>query len=144
MINKILLAVLFTISISFSESKAGDSKAPPSQNAPIQIDKTKTPEIGGIKEVIEIRTDDASEPVLLFLYDSSDSSMINDAPVFTSILKNRFTIAQWDQRDAGKTLILDFCPVRPFVALMKKDTLEVISFVREELKQEKIYMLSSS
>ncbi|MFZ6819427.1 alpha/beta fold hydrolase [Undibacterium sp. Ji22W] len=144
MINKILLTVLFTISIPFSVSKAQDSKASQSQNASIQIDKTLTPEIGGIKQVVEIKTDDASKPVLLFLSGGPGSSMINGAPAFTSVLKSRFTIVQWDQRDAGKTLKLNPSPVQPSVALMEKDTLEVIQFIRKELKQEKIYLLGSS
>ena len=65
--------------------------------------------------------------------------MINGAPAFTSLLKSRFTIVQWDQRDAGRTLKLNPSLVQPSVALMEKDTLEVINFVRKELKQEKIY-----
>jgi pimeloyl-ACP methyl ester carboxylesterase len=144
MINKLLLAVLFTIAIPFSEFKAQDAKEPPSQNTPVQIDKTLTPDIGGIKQVVEIKTDDASKPVLLFLSGGPGSSMINGAPAFTSLLKSRFTIVQWDQRDAGKTLKLNPSPVQPSVAMMEKDTLEVIQFIRKELKQEKIYLLGSS
>ncbi len=144
MINKILLAALFTIAIPFSESKAQDSKEPQSQTTPVKIDKTLTPDIGGIKQVVEIKTDDASKPVLLFLSGGPGSSMINGAPAFTSLLKSRFTIVQWDQRDAGKTLKLNPSPVQPSVALMEKDTLEVIQFIRKELKQEKIYLLGSS
>src|SRR4051812_39105516 len=70
-----------------------------------------TPDIGGIKQVIQIRTDDATKPVLLFLSGGPGSSMMNGADGFTNILKSRFTIVQWDQRDAGKTLTLNPSPV---------------------------------
>ncbi|BBB68300.1 hypothetical protein UNDYM_4047 [Undibacterium sp. YM2] len=70
--------------------------------------------------------------------------MINNAAAFTTILKERFTIVQWDQRDAGKTLKLNPSPIQPSVELMEKDTYEVIQFIRKELKQEKIYLLGSS
>lgn len=132
MLNQILLAFLLVIAI------------PLSQAAPVKIDKLLTPDIGGIQQYVEIKTDDANKPVLLFLSGGPGSSMMNGAPAFTAILKSRFTIVQWDQRDAGKTLKLNPSPIQPSVALMEKDTLEVIEFVRKELKQDKIYLLGSS
>lgn len=105
---------------------------------------TLTPEIGGIKQVVEISTDDTAKPVLLFLSGGPGSSMMNNAPAFTDKLKSRFTLVQWDQRDAGKTLKLNASPVPPSVALMQTDTYQVIEFLRKELRQEKIYLLGSS
>lgn len=46
--------------------------------------------------------------------------MINGAATFTGRLKDRFTLVQWDQRDAGKTLKLNPSPVQASVALMQK------------------------
>ncbi|KQV91425.1 alpha/beta hydrolase [Massilia sp. Root351] len=103
-----------------------------------------TPEIGGIKQVVQITTDDPGKPVLLFLSGGPGSSMMNNAASYTNILRERFTIVQWDQRDAGKTFKLNPSPVQPSVALMERDTFEVIEFLRKELKQEKIYLLGSS
>ncbi|MCG2616760.1 alpha/beta hydrolase [Terrimonas sp. NA20] len=111
---------------------------------PLKIDTVLTPEIGGIKQVIEIKTADANNPVLLFLSGGPGSSMMKNAEPFTNMLKDKFTIVQWDQRDAGKTLELNPSSVQPSVALMEKDTYEVISFLTKELKQEKIYLLGSS
>jgi pimeloyl-ACP methyl ester carboxylesterase len=108
------------------------------------MDTLLTPEIGGIKQAIEIKTDDAKKPILLFLSGGPGSSMIKGAPSFTNIFKNKFTIVQWDQRDAGKTLALNPSPVQPSVKLMEEDTYQVINFLRKELKQEKIYLLGSS
>lgn len=70
--------------------------------------------------------------------------MIKGADSFTNILKKRFTIVQWDQRDAGKTLKLNPSPTPPSVAQIQSDTHEVVEFVRKELHQEKIYLLGSS
>lgn len=110
------------------------------QSAAVQL----TPEIGGIKQVVEITTDSPSKPVLLFLSGGPGSSMINTAADFTDILKDRFTLVQWDQRDAGKTLKLNPSPTQPTLAQMESDTYEVIEFIRKELKQDKIYLLGSS
>jgi pimeloyl-ACP methyl ester carboxylesterase len=144
MTKKYLLAALFTALMPFyaCNAQAIEKSTPPT--IPVEIDKTLTPEIGGIKQFVEIKTDDASKPVLLFLSGGPGSSMMNTAPAFTKILKSRFTIVQWDQRNAGKTLKLNPSPVQPSVGLMEKDTLQVVEFLRKELKQEKIHLLGSS
>lgn len=141
MINKYLLAGLLAALIPFSASSA---QAVSELQAPTVSVKTLTPEIGGIKQFVEVKTDDASKPVLLFLSGGPGSSMVNGAASFTGLLKSRFTIVQWDQRDAGRTLKLNPSPIQPSLALMEKDTLEVIEFLRKELRQEKIYLLGSS
>ena len=115
-----------------------------SSAGPVSIDHAFTPDIGGIKQVVEIKIDDASKPALLFLSGGPGSSMINNAAAFTDQLKKHFTIVQWDQRDAGKTLKLNPSPTRPSLAQMDSDTLEVVNFVRSKLKQQKIYLLGSS
>lgn len=116
----------------------------PSSAGPVSIDQSFTPDIGGIKQVVEIKTDDAGKPALLFLSGGPGSSMINNAGAFTDQLKEHFTIVQWDQRDAGKTLKLNPSPTMPSLAQMDSDTFEVIQFVRTTLKQQKIYLLGSS
>ncbi|WFR82441.1 alpha/beta hydrolase [Janthinobacterium rivuli] len=110
----------------------------------LAIDTLLTPDIGGIKQFVEIKTDDSKKPVLLFLSGGPGSSMMKNADAFTAILKNRFTLVQWDQRDAGKTLKLNPSPSQPSVAQMEQDTYQVITFLQKELKQEKIYLLGSS
>ncbi|SIS33692.1 Pimeloyl-ACP methyl ester carboxylesterase [Chryseobacterium shigense] len=110
----------------------------------IKIDTIITAEIGGIQQAIEIKTDDSHQPILLFLSGGPGSSMMKNADSFTGILKSKFTIVQWDQRDAGKTLELNPSPVPPSVELMGRDTYEVIQLLRKQLKQEKVYLLGSS
>lgn len=140
MLKNIMLAVLLSCLMPFHASRAQDMPGKPHS----ETTRSLTPDIGGIKQFIEIKTDDASKPVLLFLSGGPGSSMLNNAAAFTRILQTRFTIVQWDQRDAGRTLKLNPSPVQPTVEQMESDTLQVIEFVRKELKQEKIYLLGSS
>lgn len=123
---------------------AGAALAQNAVQIPVAIDTMLTPDIGGINQAVEIKTDDTNKPILLFLSGGPGSSMIKGADRFTTILKTRFTLVQWDQRDAGKTLALNPSPTQPSVAQMENDTLEVIRFLTKELKQEKIYLLGSS
>lgn len=144
MLKTIMLTVLFSLLMPFH---AGQAQNLPQQTPDkLQGDMTRslTPDIGGIKQFIEIKTDDPGKPVLLFLSGGPGSSMLNNAAAFTRILQTRFTIVQWDQRDAGRTLKLNPSPVQPTVEQMESDTLLVIEFVRKELNQDKIYLLGSS
>lgn len=135
-----LAAFLFAIAIPFYACHAQSATEPAAMTTVTVL----TPDIGGIKQVVEIETDDPNKPVLLFLSGGPGSSMMNNAAAFTDLLKDRFTIVQWDQRDAGKTLKLNPSPTQPTVAQMERDTYEVVEFIRKELKQEKIYLLGSS
>lgn len=103
-----------------------------------------TPEIGGIKQAVEVKTNDVNKPILLFVSGGPGSSMMNSSESFTATLRKRFTIVQWDQRDAGKTLKLNASPVAPSLELMQKDTLQIIEFIRKTYRKEKIYLLGSS
>ena len=142
--KKCILVVLFAAVIPFQVCSGQSTHELKSTIVPAKIDMLYAPEIGGIKQFVEIKTDDMSRPVLLFLSGGPGSSMMNNAGSFTGMLKSRFTIVQWDQRDAGKTLKLNSSPTRPSVEQMEQDTLQVIDFVRKELKQEKIFLLGSS
>ena len=86
MIRKYLTALFVSALMPFAACQA--------QAAPME--KSLTPEIGGIKQFIDIKTDDTSKPVLLFLSGGPGSSMIRNADAFTQLLKTRFTIVQWD------------------------------------------------
>ena len=144
MIKNTLLLVLLIILFQFYGCKEQNKKEVKSENISVKIDTLLTTKIGGIKQAVEIKTDDSNKPILLFLSGGPGSSMMNNADNFTNILKNKFTIVQWDQRDAGKTLELNPSPIQPSVEQMEKDTYQVISFLTEELNQEKIYLLGIS
>jgi pimeloyl-ACP methyl ester carboxylesterase len=136
----IVLALLIPMSLCHAQA----DKSVPAQAAPVPIDARLTPHIGGLKQLVHIQTDDARKPVLLFLSGGPGSSMIRNGNAFTSVLKSRFTIVHWDQRDAGETLKLNPSPVQPSLAQMEQDTRDVIEFVRKETGKDKIYLLGSS
>lgn len=144
MIKKIISIALLTAMTPFYVCQAQTTEAAKPHNTPAETRTALTPDIGGIRQFLEIRTDDASKPVLLFLSGGPGSSMIRGADTFTNILKDKFTLVQWDQRNAGQTLKLNPSPTQPSVEQMEDDAYQVIQFVRKELKQEKIYLLGSS
>lgn len=93
MIRKNLTLLVLALLFQFYECSS-QSKELKSENISHKIDILLTPEIGGIKQAIEIKTDDSNKPILLFLSGGLGSSMMNNANSFTNILKNKFTIVQ--------------------------------------------------
>ena len=87
-----LLIVLLSILFQFYGCKGNDKKEVKSDNTSVKIDTLITPKIGGIKQVVEIKTDDSDKPILLFLSGGPGSSMMNNADNFTDILKTKFTL----------------------------------------------------
>ena len=144
MVNKSIVLILIATLYISSSCKAQHQKVTPYENKTTTIDTLLTPEIGGIKQVIGIKTDDAKKPILLFLSGGPGSSMIRGAERFTKELNTKFTIVHWDQRDAGKTLALNPSPTQPSVSQMKQDTYQVVQFITKKLKQDKIHLLGSS
>ena len=95
--------MLITISFPFYGSNGQQKKQLKPLGTAVKIDTLLTPQIGGIKQVVSIETDDTNRPVLLFLAGGPGSSMMNNADAFTNQLKGKFTIVHWDQRDAYST-----------------------------------------
>ena len=144
MIKDSLFLVLLAVLVQFCECENHNKKEVNSKSSSISRDTLLTPEIGGIKQVVRITSNDSEKPVLLFLSGGPGSSMMNTSDQFTNLLRNEFTIVQWDQRDAGKTLELNSSPTQPSVDQMREDTYKVMNFLRKELNQDKIYVLGSS
>lgn len=140
----VLPALLFVLVFSAHARQAAEPAVTATQRSAVRIDALFTPEIGGIRQAVEIRTDDADKPVLLFLSGGPGSSMMTGSEAFSHRLRQEFTLVHWDQRDAGKTLKLNPSPSQPTVEQMASDTRQVIDFLRDKLKKEKIYLLGSS
>ncbi len=70
--------------------------------------------------------------------------MISYAERFTGELQKHFVVVQWDQRESGKTLKLNHTDKPLTVSLMVTDAVEVVKYLCERFKQEKIYVAGHS
>lgn len=126
--KNIFLLTALSIVLCFS-CKDSAIDANKTKSLSVQIDSVFTPTINGIKQAIKVQTDDSNKPVLLFLTGGPGSSSMDNSDSFTEILKNEFTIVEWDQRNVGKTLELNSSPTELSIDLMYDDTYEVIMFI---------------
>lgn len=114
--------------------------------APNGIDDARYVEIGGIEQWITIRGEDRSNPVLLVLHGGpGDATNPWGYAGFRSWLK-AFTVVQWDQRGAGRTLGRNGPSLAPTITIerMAQDGIELAELLRKTLQKHKIILVGHS
>jgi proline iminopeptidase len=114
--------------------------------APGGIDELKAVEIGGIKQWISVRGNNRDNPILLFLHGGPGSPMMPESWTFQRPWEDFFTVVQWDQRGAGKTLSAAGRKVDPSLSIsrMQADTEELIQFLLKSYEKKKLFLLGHS
>jgi pimeloyl-ACP methyl ester carboxylesterase len=110
----------------------------------VPIDSTAVFQIGGIKQVVSLKGNDRSKPILLFLHGGPGNSVMHYAQLFTARLQEHFIVVQWDQRDVGKTLALNRSPVPLSVRLFEQDTRSIIDTLLKRFNHSKLYLAGHS
>jgi pimeloyl-ACP methyl ester carboxylesterase len=113
---------------------------------PNGIDEARYVEIGGIEQWITIRGEDRKNPVLLFLHGGpGDATNPWGYAGFRSWLKY-FTVVQWDQRGAGRTLGRNGPSLGPTITIdrMTRDGIELTDLLRKTLSQDKVILVGHS
>ena len=113
---------------------------------PNGIDEAKYVEVGGIEQWITIRGDDRKNPVLLLLHGGpGDATNPWGYAGFRSWLKY-FTVVQWDQRGAGRTLGRNGPSLAPTITIdrMTQDGIELAELLRKALQKDKIVLVGHS
>jgi pimeloyl-ACP methyl ester carboxylesterase len=113
---------------------------------PNGVDEGRYVEIGGIEQWITIRGEDRSNPVLLFLHGGpGDATNPWGYAVFRLWLKH-FTVVQWDQRGAARTLGKNRSSPASLITLdrMTRDGVELTEWLRTTLRKDKIILVGHS
>jgi pimeloyl-ACP methyl ester carboxylesterase len=113
--------------------------------APAGIDEARYVRIGGIDQWISIRGQDRANPVLLCVHGGPGATWTPLAPLFRG-WEQHFTVVQWDQRGAGKTLESTGPSIASTMTIdrMAQDGIEVAEYLRAHLGQRKIALLAHS
>ena len=114
---------------------------------PNGVERQETVRIGGIDQFVSLRGDDHRNPVLLFIHGGPGFPTAPMAWFATHGLEEYFTVVHWDQRGAGKTHLLNEPAV--VAPTMKPgrfvdDIEELVSWLRQELGKEKVFVLATS
>jgi pimeloyl-ACP methyl ester carboxylesterase len=113
---------------------------------PNGIDEGRYVEVGGIEQWISIRGEDRKNPVLLFLHGGpGDATNPWGYAGFRSWLKH-FTVVQWDQRGAGRTLGRSGASLASTITIerMVQDGIELAELLRKTLRHDKVVLVGHS
>jgi pimeloyl-ACP methyl ester carboxylesterase len=110
------------------------------------IDEASFVSIGGIEQWVTIRGWDRDNPVLLFLHGGPGDVTNPWAFALFAAWEKQFTVVQWDQRGAGRTLRKSGLTVAPTITVPKMvaDGIELSDYLRKRLGKEKIIIVAHS
>ncbi|PYT19328.1 MAG: hypothetical protein DMG59_00730 [Acidobacteria bacterium] len=110
------------------------------------IDEATYVSIGGIEQWVTIRGEDRANPVLLFLHGGPGDVTNPWTFALFAPWEKHFTVVQWDQRGAGRTLRRTGHAVAPTMTLdrMAQDGIEVAEYLRTHLRKDKIIVVAHS
>lgn len=109
----------------------------------------ETPMIGGIPQYVQIRGQDRSNPVLLFLHGGPGGALSGITHIVHAGWEERFTVVNWDQRGAGKTHTLNRKHSKEIgktgtMEDFTRDIHEIIAYLHTVLDFEKLILMGFS
>lgn len=100
--------------------------------------------IGGIDQWISIRGEDRNNPVLLLIHGGPGSCYSIFIPHLRT-WEQHFTIVQWDQRGAGRTLTrMGSRGGEISMGQLTRDAIELAEYLQAYLHKDRIFLLASS
>jgi pimeloyl-ACP methyl ester carboxylesterase len=103
-------------------------------------------EIGGTRQGFFIRTENPTNPVLLFIHGGPGSpSFPYSLPYETpERLEKYFTVCYWEHRGAGMSYSASIDPATMTIAQITEDARQMTAYLQNRFKQEKIYLTGHS
>jgi pimeloyl-ACP methyl ester carboxylesterase len=113
---------------------------------PRGIDEAKHVPIGGIDQYISIRGEDRDNPVILFLHGGPGDATNPWGYLAFRLWLKYFTVVQWDQRGAGRTLHKSGREIAPTITVkrMTQDGIELTEYLRKSLQKDKLILVGHS
>lgn len=114
---------------------------------PRGVQETFTAELGGTRQVVNVRGADRGNPILLFIHGGPGAVEMPIAWTFQRPWEDFFTVVQWDQRGAGRSFPLnDPKVIAPTLTLdrYRDDAVELVEVLRAKYGQRKVFVLGHS
>jgi pimeloyl-ACP methyl ester carboxylesterase len=114
--------------------------------SPNGIDDARYVEIGGIQQWVTIRGEDRKNPVVLFLHGGPGDATNPWAYAVFRPWHKYFTVVQWDQRGAARTLGKNARSLAETITIerMAQDGIELTQTLRKLLGQDKVILVGHS
>jgi pimeloyl-ACP methyl ester carboxylesterase len=114
--------------------------------SPRGIDEAGFVSIGGIEQWVTIRGRDRANPVLLFLHGGPGDVTSCWTFALFAPWEEHFTVVQWDQRGAGRTLRKNGPAIASTLSVdrMAQDGVELAEYLRKHLGKDKVILVAHS
>lgn len=115
--------------------------------SPDGIQETYSTPIGGVSQWLTVRGQDRANPILLFVHGGPASPAMPTLWQFQRPLEEYFTVVQWDQRAAGKSLAGTNPATMDATLHIDRyvdDAIEVADFVRKRYGKDKVILVGHS
>ena len=115
-------------------------------SSPKGIDESSYVTLGGIEQWVTIRGEDRDNPVLLFLHGGPGDVTNPWSFMLFAPWEKHFTVVQWDERGAGRTLRKNGPDIAPTITIdrLVQDGIELAEYLRKHLHKEKIILVGHS
>lgn len=111
------------------------------------IEELKAVRVGGIDQWISVRGRDRNNPILLFIHGGPAVPEMPASWFYQSPWEDYFTVVQWDQRGAGKTMVSsnpETLAGELSVDRFVSDAEEMVAYLRQAYGKKKIFVLGHS
>ncbi|MBB3108852.1 pimeloyl-ACP methyl ester carboxylesterase [Paenibacillus phyllosphaerae] len=113
------------------------------------IDEELVLDIGGIKQYLYIRGEDSGNPVVLFLHGGPGGPMTPMLYKYQYEWESYCTVVNWDQRNAGRTYLLNKNHADEVLATLTVDRMvedihEIVLYLKKRFRQESIIIMGHS
>ena len=112
--------------------------------APEGIQAVEQVKLGGLDQWIYIRSEDQSNPVMLFLHGGPGSPEAPPVTLHNTGLEEHFVVVNWDQRGAGKSYRRNIPAETMNLEQFIQDALELSEMLIDRFGVEKIYLVGHS
>ena len=156
---KLSLAIVGAFLISISPASAQESVGPHNRAEAVKIisdlrqivspnglQAIETVPIGGIKQVVSIRSQDLRNPVLIYFHGGPGFVEMPLDWWWDRGWDEYFTVVQWDQRNAGKTYVASgpSDPASLTPDRFQQDAEELVQWARKRFGKRKVFVLGHS
>ncbi|RYF94041.1 MAG: alpha/beta hydrolase [Caulobacteraceae bacterium] len=115
--------------------------------APKGIEELRQVTLGGVPQWIAVRGRDRRNPILLFIHGGPGAPEMPVSWLYQSPWEDFFTVVQWDQRMAGKSVTgTDQAAILKTIGIerMTADGEDLVAHLREQYGKRKIFVLGHS
>lgn len=104
----------------------------------------ETVEIGGVNQAILIRSEDISNPILLYLHSGPGTTEMSAFRSYHAELEKYFTVVVWEQRGTGKSYSSTLSPDTMTIDQMVSDAGEVMQYLLNKFDKQKLFIVGHS